>query len=127
MIGYAVMSESHDENAIAKRLDALASGPSSCVPITGEDWQSLQMGSKRGDIIAFATFPELFEAQVARTPEATAVIHENNSLSYRELNARANRLARVLRIRGVGPESVVAVAMERSIALVVGLLAVAKA
>ena len=74
-----------------------------------------------------ATLPELFQAQVARTPEATAVVFEDTCLSYGELNGRANRLARLLIARGVGPESLVAVVMERSADLVVALLAVVKA
>ena len=74
-----------------------------------------------------ATLPELFQAQVARTPEATAVVFEGVELSYGELNGRANRLARLLIARGVGPESLVAVVMERSADLVVALLAVLKA
>ena len=73
------------------------------------------------------TLPELFQAQVARTPEATAVVFEGVQLSYGELNGRANRLARLLIARGVGPESLVAVVMERSADLVVALLAVVKA
>jgi amino acid adenylation domain-containing protein len=74
-----------------------------------------------------ATVPELFEAQAARTPDATAVLFEDVRLTYRELNERANRLARYLAARVAGPESLVAVAMERSADLVVALLAVLKA
>ncbi|WP_420713061.1 amino acid adenylation domain-containing protein [Streptomyces sp. MMG1121] len=67
-----------------------------------------------------------FEAQAAATPDATAVIDAGRSLSYRELNERANRLARSLLARGAGPEQLVALAMERSADLVVALLAVLK-
>ncbi|WP_030385704.1 non-ribosomal peptide synthetase [Streptomyces sp. NRRL S-241] len=74
-----------------------------------------------------ATLPELFEAQVARTPDAVAVADDQVRLSYGELNARANRLARLLADRGVGPERLVAVAVERSVDTVVALLAVVKA
>ncbi|MGW1544273.1 AMP-binding protein, partial [Streptomyces sp. NPDC002309] len=74
-----------------------------------------------------ATLPELFEAQAALTPDATAVVFEDTQLTYAELNARANRLARLLVTRGVGPEGRVAVLMDRSVDLVVALLAVLKA
>ncbi|MEW1640364.1 amino acid adenylation domain-containing protein, partial [Streptomyces sp. NPDC093801] len=73
------------------------------------------------------TLAELFQAQAARTPEATAVVSDGTGLTYRELNGRANRLARLLVERGVGPESLVGVLMERSPDLVVALLAVLKA
>src|SRR5207248_10767981 len=74
-----------------------------------------------------ATFPELFEAQVARSPDATALVFGDHALSYAELNAAANRLAHLLIERGAGPERVVALALPRTAEMVVGLLAVAKA
>ncbi|ADI04249.1 CDA peptide synthetase II [Streptomyces bingchenggensis BCW-1] len=73
-----------------------------------------------------AVVPELFEAQVARTPGAVAVVCEGEELTYGELNARANRLARYLIEQGAGPERLVAVALPRSAGLVVTLLAVMK-
>ncbi|MBW8810161.1 MAG: amino acid adenylation domain-containing protein, partial [Lysobacter sp.] len=74
-----------------------------------------------------ATVPERFEQQAARTPQAIAVVYEDQQLSYAELNARANRLARHLIAHGAGPESIVAIALPRSAELVVALLAVLKA
>ena len=70
---------------------------------------------------------ELFEAQVERTPDAVAVIFEGRELTYRELNGRANLLARHLRARGVGPDRLVAVCLERSLEMIVAVLAVLKA
>jgi amino acid adenylation domain-containing protein len=69
----------------------------------------------------------LIERQVERAPERFALVYEDVRLSYRELNARANQLARRLRAEGVGPDRWVAVVMERSIEMVVALLAVLKA
>ncbi len=70
---------------------------------------------------------ELFEAQVERTPDAAAVVFGGVALSYRELNARANRLAHGLRARGVGPDARVAMCVERSPEMVAGVLGVLKA
>ncbi|MGA5417938.1 non-ribosomal peptide synthetase [Streptomyces pseudogriseolus] len=80
-----------------------------------------------GRAIPDATLVELFERQAARRTDAVAVTCEGTSLTYGELNARANRLARHLVARGVGPESLVGVCLERSAELVVALLAVLKA
>uniref|UniRef100_UPI001590F49B AMP-binding protein n=1 Tax=Paraburkholderia mimosarum TaxID=312026 RepID=UPI001590F49B len=70
---------------------------------------------------------ELFEAQVRRAPEAVALVHEGGELSYGELNARANRLAHHLIALGVRPDQPVGICVERSAAMVVGLLAILKA
>ncbi|MGW4521908.1 amino acid adenylation domain-containing protein [Amycolatopsis sp. NPDC004378] len=72
------------------------------------------------------TVPELFAAQVARTPGATALVFEDEELTYAELDAVSNRLARVLAQRGAGPEHVVALALPRSTHLVTAILAVLK-
>ncbi|KWT56929.1 hypothetical protein ADL21_37225 [Streptomyces albus subsp. albus] len=73
------------------------------------------------------TLVDLVEAQVDRSPEATAVLYGDTALTYAELNARANRLARHLVGLGVGPERLVAVALPRSAETVVALLGVLKA
>ena len=70
---------------------------------------------------------ELFEAQVDRTPKAIAVVSEGETLSYAELESRANRLAQYLRHRGVAPGSVVGINLERSLNLVVAILGILKA
>jgi amino acid adenylation domain-containing protein len=74
-----------------------------------------------------ATFPALFEAQVTRTPDLSALLFEGRALSYAELDARANRLAHLLIQKGVGPEQIVALALPRSVEIVVSQLAVMKA
>ena len=73
------------------------------------------------------TLPALFEQQVERSPDAVALVGEDTSLSYHELNVRANRLAHHLIKIGVGPESIVALALERSIEMVSSILGIVKA
>ncbi|MFJ9890725.1 amino acid adenylation domain-containing protein [Streptomyces sp. NPDC091287] len=74
-----------------------------------------------------ARLPELFERQVRALPTTPAVIEGTTELSYAQLNARANRLARLLIARGIGPEDTVAIALPRSAGLLVALCAVLKA
>ena len=70
---------------------------------------------------------QLFEAQVEKTPDAVAVIFENQQLTYAQLNTRANQLAHYLQQQGVKPEVLVGICVERSIEMVVGLLGILKA
>jgi amino acid adenylation domain-containing protein len=70
---------------------------------------------------------ELFEEQVERTPEAVAVVFEEQQLTYRQLNARSNQLAHYLRKQGVGPEVLVGICVERSLEMVMAVLGVLKA
>ena len=70
---------------------------------------------------------ELFEEQEEKTPDAVAVVYEDATLSFSELNRRANQLAHYLRELGVGPDQRVAICLERSLEMVVGLLGVLKA
>ncbi|ASC71032.1 Non-ribosomal peptide synthetase [Halomicronema hongdechloris C2206] len=74
-----------------------------------------------------ACLHELFEAQVERSPEAVALVFEQQHLTYDELNRRANQLAHYLQGQGVGPETLVGVCLERSVAMVIALLGVLKA
>ena len=74
-----------------------------------------------------ATVASMFAAQAERVPDAVAVLDEHTELTYRQLDAAANRLARHLRALGAGPEDIVAVSLPRSVHLVTALLAVLKA
>ncbi|MGX4767239.1 amino acid adenylation domain-containing protein [Bacillus mojavensis] len=89
--------------------------------ITATDWQSVS------EKIPQACLPELFEKQAALSPDSIAVVYKDKAMSYTELNERANRLARLLISKGVGPEQFVALALPRSLDMTVGLLAVLKA
>ncbi|WP_245521730.1 non-ribosomal peptide synthetase, partial [Rhizobium leguminosarum] len=79
------------------------------------------------DYPAHALVHELFEEQVAKAPDAIAVVYEDDSLTYGELDRRANRLAHHLANLGIKPDDRVAICVERSIEMVVGLLAILKA
>ncbi|KRQ92932.1 hypothetical protein CQ12_30420 [Bradyrhizobium jicamae] len=70
---------------------------------------------------------ELFEAQVVRKGDSLAVVHGERALTYAQLNAEANCLAKALRERGIGPDSIVAILGGRSAGMVIGLLAILKA
>jgi amino acid adenylation domain-containing protein/FkbH-like protein len=97
--------------------------------LTGAERQQILVDWNRteSDYPKNATVPQLFEEQVARTPDATAVIFQNQRLSYRVLNARANRVAEELRSRQVDPGAFVAVCLNRSGEAISSLLGILKA
>jgi len=108
-----------DVDARLSRLDLLGEAERAMVL---EEWNRTE-----GEYPADRCIHQLIEEQAARTPTAVAVRFEDDSLTYAELNERANRLARGLRRRGVGPEVRVGICLERSLEMVVGILAVLKA
>ena len=73
------------------------------------------------------TVYELFEEQAERTPNNIAVVFEDKELTYKELNERANQLARVLREKGVKEETIVGIMVERSLEMIIGIMAILKA
>lgn len=87
-----------------------------------EEWNNTQVDYPQDQCIH-----QLFEAQVEKTPDAVAVVFENQQLTYRELNQRANQLAHYLQKLGVGTEVLVGICVERSLEMVVGLLGILKA
>src|ERR1035438_7061351 len=89
--------------------------------------QLLEWNRTEADYPRLSTIAELFSQQAARTPNAIAVVSQDRRLSYREIDERSNRLAKQLQTLGVKPDTLVGVAMGRSEALVVSLLAILKA
>ncbi|AHH97301.1 non-ribosomal peptide synthase/polyketide synthase [Kutzneria albida] len=108
-------------------LDAVVRAPD--CPLAQLPWLSDVRPEWTGTALAVPelTFTEVFQAQVASTPDATALVFQGTSLTFAELNARANRLAHKLIADGVEPEQAVAVMMPRSADFVVAMLAVFKA
>src|SRR2546430_12835400 len=72
------------------------------------------------------SFPLLFEHQVSIRPDATAIVCEDQHLTFRELNARANQLARHLHTLGIGRESIVGICIDRSVEMAVAIIATLK-
>ncbi len=104
--------------------------PISTLPLLNEaeKYQLLvEWNDTQSDYPKDACIHQLFEAQVERTPDAVAVVFKKERLTYRELNRRANQVAHYLQALGVGPEVKVGLCMERSLLMVVGLLAILKA
>lgn len=92
-----------------------------------EEGELLRWGQGHSEYPREKTIPQLFEEQVERTPDAIALMYDEEQLSYRELNRRANQLAHYLQARGVGPEVIVGILMERSVEVFVALLGTLKA
>ena len=86
---------------------------------------SILPGPAAGEV--FCRIHQFVEAQAARTPEAYALVHGGERLTYREMNDRANRLAKHLQGLGVGPEVIMGICLERSVGAILSVLAVLKA
>ncbi len=121
------------QTALESLLVALEQSPSSALdslPILPADEREQLLTGFNDTALDYPheqTIHGLFEAQVERTPDALAVLHGEQRLTYRELNEQANRLAHALRKQGVQPDSRVGICVERSVEMVVGLLAILKA
>ncbi|MGW0671098.1 amino acid adenylation domain-containing protein, partial [Streptomyces sp. NPDC002746] len=103
--------------------------PIGAIDLLGADERHrlLERGNRTAREVAAVPVPQAFAAQVAATPDALALVCGGEELTYRQLDARANRFAHALIARGVGPEQIVAVALPRSVESVVAVLGVLKA
>jgi amino acid adenylation domain-containing protein len=114
-------------------LTAIVANPDqsiSALPLLGEDERRqivLEWNQNVAEFPDQLSVQQLFEAQVQRTPEAVAVAFGDETMTYAELNARANQLAHYLRELGVGPDVLVGISAERKPEVVVGLLGILKA
>ena len=103
--------------------------PVASLPILGQAERKMVLETFGGVATAAPsrTLPDLFEAQVALSPDKVALVSSDRQMTYAELDAAANRMAHRLIAEGIGPESVVGVALDRSTELIVALLAILKA
>ena len=116
--------------ALVRRLTVAGKGPVRKLDVLSEAERRQLLGEvneTRLQTPAAGCIHRWFEEQVERVPERLAVVLEDRSLTYRELNLRANRLAHFLRALGVGPDDRVALCLDRSLEMVVALLGVLKA
>ncbi len=120
--------------AFVSLIQSFAKAPATPVklmPLQGADACSKVLAASRGRQVQLdttrLTLPDMFDQQVARAPHATALIHDDASFTYAELDARANRLARYLISAGIGTDQIVAVMLDRSPEMIVAILAVVKA
>nr|WP_157529030.1 non-ribosomal peptide synthetase [Kibdelosporangium sp. MJ126-NF4]CEL21437.1 FIG01294969: hypothetical protein [Kibdelosporangium sp. MJ126-NF4]CTQ95996.1 FIG01294969: hypothetical protein [Kibdelosporangium sp. MJ126-NF4] len=95
--------------------------------LTATESAEIESWNDTGDDVPEITLAQMFQHQVARTPDTVAVRHTDGDLTYAELNARANQVARGLIAQGVGPERTVALSLPRTPDMVVAALAVLKA
>ncbi|WP_406217955.1 amino acid adenylation domain-containing protein [Streptomyces canus] len=114
---------------LVRLLHAIADAPEaplSALEILGEQERAVLLGPPREQAPVTRRVHELFEEQAARTPHRTALTFEGTHLTYAELDARANRVAHALIAKGVGPETLVGLSLERGIELVPALLGILK-
>jgi tyrocidine synthetase III len=97
--------------------------------LTGEEKQKLlhEFNNTYVEYPGDKTVHELFEAQAGKTPDNIAVVYGDKQLSYNTLNEKANQLASVLRAKGVGPDSIVGIMVERSLEMIIGIMGILKA
>lgn len=130
----------YDEEAVNKIkghfshiLNQVIANPNLCmddIEIVGADERSKEFAGFNDtymDVPTEGTIQGLFEDQVMRNPEKAAVRYGEVTISYRELNKRANALAKLLRDKGIGVDSIVPIMIDRSIEMVIGILAILKA
>ncbi|MFB2833039.1 amino acid adenylation domain-containing protein, partial [Floridanema evergladense] len=119
-------------NHLLSLLEGIVANPQipiSQLPIltAAEQGQLIEWNNTQVDYPVDKCLHQLFEQQVEKTPDAVAVVFENQQLTYRELNEKANQLAHYLRSLGVGADVLIGICVRRSLEMVVGILGILKA
>ncbi len=119
----------HFENIIINIIKNSVCDSSKIDMLTKEEGQQIliDFNNTKADFPKDKTIHKLFEEQVEKTPDSIAIMFEDKILTYRELNERTNQLARILRDKGVVPDSIVGIMVERSIEMIVGIIGILKA
>jgi amino acid adenylation domain-containing protein len=114
---------------LLKAMVANPDQPLSTLPLltSAEQQQLWDWNQTQADYPVDVCLHKQFEAQVEQTPDAVAVVFENQQLTYRELNQRANQLAHYLQQLGVKPEVLVGLCVDRSLEMIIGILGILKA
>ncbi len=116
--------------SLVRNAASRSESPISQLDIVGDNERQillLEWNATQAEFDRDATIQQLFETQASLTPDALAVLYDDQKLSFQELNCRANQLARHLRSLGVGAETRLALCIERSAEMIVGLLGILKA
>ncbi len=121
--------EKHFENILMRVVDNINIRLSDIDMLSGEEKDQLKnvFNNTLAEYPKDKTIQMLFEEQVEKSPENTAVIFEGDRLTYRELNIKCNQLARLLRENGVGRDSIVGIVAERSFEMIIGIMGILKA
>lgn len=121
------------KNHIVEIINSICSNSEVCLKdirmLTHDEYGQLvyRLNQNKMDYPINATLHELFEEQAAKTPDSAAVVYKNHTITYKELNEKANSVARVLRNMGVKSDTVAALITERSIEMIIGILSILKA
>ncbi|MDP4147631.1 MAG: non-ribosomal peptide synthetase, partial [Bacillota bacterium] len=126
---YIKMISKHIENLLKEVTENPEKKISEMDMLSEEEKKKIlvEFNNTKADYPKDKTIYELFEEQVEKSPENIALVYEDKKLSYRELNNKANQLARVLREKGVGPDKIVGIMVERSLEMIVGIVSILKA
>jgi len=119
----------HFTNILEAISDNINQNISEVEMLTKEEKQQLlvEFNNTKADYPKHKTIHELFEEQAQSTPNAVAVVYEDESLTYNSLNERSNQIARILRSKGVKADSIVAIMVERSAEMITGIMGIIKA
>jgi amino acid adenylation domain-containing protein len=126
---YAGHIRNHFEHVLSQIVNEEVDSPHNIQLLTSSEQNNLLTKFNRSqvDYPADKTIVDLIEEQVIKNPDKTALVFENEKLTYREFNERSNQLAHLLQAKGVKPETLVPLFIERSLEMLIGVMGILKA